>query len=306
MKGIKLVLITIGILAIVILAFLFLVGYLSPKNAGIQVDSKPASSVFIDGIQVGRTPYEATRTPGEIVLKLVPESTDKTLVPFETKVTVGSGIKTIVRREFGETEEKSSGEIISFEKIGGQDASLSLVSWPDAAQISIDGSVRGFAPYKISSIVAGEHQIIISAPGYQERTLSLKTYTGYKLTAVVKLAGGGGSIATPTPNPQSEENTQVTVVEILSTPTGFLRVRKEPSSGASEIGRVKPGQKFDLLEESDKKDWYKIEYEKGKEGWISAQYARKVSPSPTPTSKPSSTPKLSPTLTPKPTAKPGQ
>lgn len=67
-------------------------------------------------------------------------------------------------------------------------------------------------------------------------------------------------------------------VEILDTPTGFLRVRAEPGSTGEEVGRVNPGEFYSLLDEESVSStpWYKIEYETGEEGWISGQYADKT------------------------------
>lgn len=63
-------------------------------------------------------------------------------------------------------------------------------------------------------------------------------------------------------------------IEVTATPTGFLRVRQTPSTGGVEITRVSPGEKFALLEE--RSGWYKIKLSDGKEGWVSAQYAKKL------------------------------
>lgn len=268
---IGIILIVLGI--IIVGAALFLLGFLKPGSAGLLVESVPAATVFIDGEQVGRTPYEATRKPGEIVIKLIPQSFDEALVPFETKVTLMSGIKTVIKREFGDSEETSSGEVLSFEKIGGDSSGLAVVSIPNAAPISIDGATRGFAPYKTSSITPGEHQIIISAPGYFERTLSVKTIEGFKLTVVVKLAPNGEEVITE--EEEVEEPKQIEV-EILSTPTGFLRVRNEPSTLGEEIGQVKPGERYPYLDEDENTGWFKIEYEEGQEGWVSGQYVKKI------------------------------
>jgi uncharacterized protein YgiM (DUF1202 family) len=281
---IGIILIVLGI--IIVGVALFLLGFLKPESAGLLVESVPAAIVFIDGEQVGRTPYEVTRKPGEIVIKLIPQSLDEVLVPFETKVTLASGIKTIIKREFGDSEEASSGEILSFEKIGGNSSGLAIVSVPNAAQVFIDGASRGFAPYKTSSITPGEHKIVVSAPGYSERALSIKTVEGFKLTVVVKLAPNGEEILEE--EEEIEEPKQVEV-EILSTSTGFLRVRSEPSILGEEIGRVEPGERYPYLDEDEDTDWLKIEYEEGKEGWVSGQYAKKIeeskeepSPSPSP------------------------
>lgn len=64
-----------------------------------------------------------------------------------------------------------------------------------------------------------------------------------------------------------------TKVRITETPTGFLRVRKEPSTAAEEIGRAKPGEEYDVT--GQQSTWYKIDFN-GTPGWISSQYAEKV------------------------------
>lgn len=264
-------LVLLGIGLIVGLVF-FLLGYFRPKGAGLLIESNPLAAVYINGEQVGRTPLEVTREPGEVTVKLVPEGNGTPLAPFETRVTLVAGIKTILKRELAESEEASAGETISFEKVGGKEASIAIVSIPDAAQIAINGVVRAFAPYKTSSLVAGEHQIVVSAPGYKERSFSIRTLPGYKLTAVVKLASTGEKVKEEKP-PQEEVQT---LVEILPTPTGFLRVRDKAGTGGAEVAQVKPGERFLFLDEDTSLGWYKIEYEKGKEGWVSSQYAKKV------------------------------
>lgn len=291
------ILLILGALILLTGVGLFLIGYFKPKGAGILIETNPLATVFIDNVQVGRSRYEATREGGEVVIKLVPESNQKALTPYEAKVTLISGIQTVIRREFGQTSDEESGEIISFEKVSGNETSLAVVSLPDAAQISIDGATRGFAPYKTASIVPGEHQLIISADGYKEKILSVRTQEGYKLTAVVKLAKDINAVASPTPESQDDSSQQVTLVEILSTPTGFLRVRSEPSTLATEVAQVKPGEKYLFIEQDEKTGWFKIEYQKGKEGWVTNQYSKKTegvlsTPSPTPKTKASPTPFL--------------
>jgi len=312
-RTVILILLGLGILGGLVF---FLVGYFNRGNAGILVESTPGSNVYIAGEQVGRTPYEANLSPGEIVVKLIPDAADRALAPFETKVTLSPGIKTIIRREFGETEEASAGEIVSFEKVGDKEVSISVVSVPNSAQITIDGAVRGFAPYKTTSISPGEHSLVVSSQGYIDRTITVKAASGYRLTAVVKLKPSGESL--PEEKVEGEEVEKKIMVEILTTPTGFLRVREEASTLAKELTQVKPGERFPFLEEDTQDNWFKIEYEEGKEGWVTGQYTKKVevevgasgtpTPSPTKAASPSATitptKKPTPTLTPKPTATP--
>lgn len=63
-------------------------------------------------------------------------------------------------------------------------------------------------------------------------------------------------------------------VEVINTPTGWLRVREKPSLSAREVGRVNVREKLDLLGESG--EWYQIKTADGKVGYISAAYARKL------------------------------
>lgn len=304
----RLLIIGVVLVTLVVWGVIFLVRFLKPQNAGILIESTPPATVFIDGEQLGRTPFKETRKPGEIVVKLIPESLERPLAPYETKVSLAPGIETVVWREFGESDEISSGYIVSYERVGGKEAGLAVVSIPDAAQVQVDGTVRGFVPYKTSSITPGEHQIIVSSPGYLERTLTLKAVKGYKLTAVVKLAPSQELSEEEEPEEGEEERDEV---EILSTPTGFLRVRSGPSTANEEITQVKPGERFPLIGQDEKTGWFEIEYlpaqagEEGKTGWISNSYAKKVeesqvSPSPSPTT----TPVLTETATPTPTSEP--
>jgi len=288
------ILITIGISAFIGL-ILFLIGSLKQKNAGLLIESVPSAAVYLSGEQVGRTPFEAVLKPGEVVVKIVPDATDKALAPHETKVFLVSGIQTVIRREFGETEDTSAGETISFEKTGGKEINISVVTLPNSAQISIDGQIRGFAPYITSTLTGGEHSLLITSQGYADRPISVKAVPGYKLTAVVKLKPVTTQGLTTETEPEKPAPEKKTMVEILTTPTGFLKVRKTASTVAEEVARVKPGERFPFLEEDSQNNWFKIEYqpaqagEAAKEGWVFGEYAKKVevevgtSPTPTPT-----------------------
>jgi len=252
----------------------FLRSKLIPSQAGILVESNPESQVFINDESVGLTPVDINRKPGEVTIKLIPAADNKPLAPYETKVTLTGGVKTVVRRDFGPTDDESAGEIISFDPLGSREAVLSIVSIPDAAEIFLDDVSKGFAPLRIDSIGEGEHKVSLKAEGFKRRDVSLKAVNGYKLTLVVKLALDTQANP-PQAKPTAGEEKQV-LVEILKTPVGFLRVREEPSLSATEEARVEPGKKYPLLDTNKDGSWYKIEYEQGKDGWVSAQYAKKI------------------------------
>jgi hypothetical protein len=85
---------------------------------------------------------------------------------------------------------------------------------------------------------------------------------------------------TPTGTPKTTPTTGVSAdptkpyALIKDTPTGFLRVRSDAATTSSELARVKPGEKYSILDE--KSDWFNIQLEATKSGWISSQYAEKV------------------------------
>ena len=258
----------------------FLLGVARPKGAGILIKTNPQSSIFIEGELLGRTPYEEIRRPGEITIKLVPESFDMPLAPYETKVNLVSGVQTVIVWEFGESSEYASGEIVSFEKIGKDETALSAVTIPASSSVDVDGGMKVFTPYKTSSIAPGEHTLIFSSKGFIERPLRVKTVNGYKLTAVVQLARSTELTEEAVSEVKNEEVKKIEV-EILTTPVGFLRVRSEPSTIAEEIGQVEPGKRYSLVEEDDETGWYKIEFmtegiEETKIGWVSNTYAKKI------------------------------
>ncbi len=63
------------------------------------------------------------------------------------------------------------------------------------------------------------------------------------------------------------------VVEILSTPNGFLRVRSEPNTSSNEVAEVHQGEKYKFIKTDFKTGWYDIELSASMSGWISNVYA---------------------------------
>jgi len=260
----------------------------NPSTA-LQINTAPAANIFMDGKMMGKTPYLNNQLKaGEYTLKLIPEVTDTPLSFWEGKVKLNPGVLTLIDYEFGATENVSSGEILTLEK--GKDkkkAGLTVISNPDGAMVSVDGEMKGFTPITLEDISPGDHQILVSKEGFTEKQVKANAQGGYLLLANVKLAQEGVStVATPSGGPVSVTPTTSPVpqktstavgghqVTIKETPTGWLRVRAEASTTSEEIARVNPGEQYPLLDEKD--GWYQIEYETGKKGWISGQYATKL------------------------------
>jgi hypothetical protein len=278
MRTFKIVGITILSLGFLLAAALFFIGYFKPKPGGILISSQPAASVYVDGKMVGKTPYEGTYESKAISIDLVPEEDGKNYEPYKTRVTLVSGVKTVIRREFAEGEGGSSGDIVYFEKERGKTASLVVFADPDNSQVFIDGTAVGFTPYKSGNVTDGEHQVAIKSSGYIDRGISVRALTGYKLTIFVELAK-----VLEESKVEAVTSEIKTFIEILDTPTGFLRVRSEPGSAGREIHQAKPGEKYLFLEEDTETGWYKIQLEaptaglpNGRDGWVSNEYSKKI------------------------------
>lgn len=284
------------------------------KKAALSVNTSPRATVFLDGEHLGSSPYyNESLKAGEFVLKIVPESTGQALTPWEGRVSLSPGILTVVNRELGLTQDDSSGEILSFEPLADKNAiSISVVTTPDGAVVNLDGEPRGFAPLTLDNISEGDHILLVSSPGFKERTIKAKTVKGHKLIASVQLGrettppveeptGEETVEASPSPSPKVSPKPTATpkataspvptatpkaspkasptaslprpYVVIKSPDTGWVRVRSEPSTSGEELAKVNDGESFPLKDEQS--GWYKIEYDTGKTGWISGKYAEK-------------------------------
>lgn len=276
------------------------------KKAGLQVNvtNNEKASVFLDNISLGQTPFSSEDLkPGSHTVKLVPESGDKPT--YETTITLNSGNLTVVSWSFGKTLDESGGEVFELSKISNKSkAELSLVTSPDNIIVKIDGQSKGFSPLILDDLAEGAHALTLTAPGYVERTSSPKLVKGYRLTVTTKLAHestdiqlpetSGAPTPSPTPStkpsaksspkptikpsPTATSSAKVSVnvpfpyVEIQTTTTGWLRVRTSADSASAELAKLDVGTKVPYLNETAS-GWLKVEYEKGKEGWVSGQFA---------------------------------
>jgi len=252
-------------------------GLLRKRKAAILVETVPTAMVYIDGEAAGRTPYEGELVRKEVVVKLVPEGMEEPLLPYETKVVLTPGVKTIVRRALGKQEGESYGEEISFEKLPGKMASVAVVTEPDGARVYLNGDFKDVAPLKLGEVNPGVYQVTVGAEGYVERSFSVQVVAGYGVTVVVDLEQRAGDVQGEAAEGEDE---LVREVLIKNTPTGFLRVREEAGTQGKELMQVKPGERYQLLEESEGKDWYRIDLGDGEGGWVSVEYAEIVEQQP--------------------------
>lgn len=284
----------------ILLLSVFLAGcQLNPfaKKAGIQVTSHPDANVIINGKSVGKTPYYVENAePGNTSIQMSAIDSGQS---WEGKVNLVSGTLTTVHREFGATPDKSHSYTLSFEKLANsKDSSISIISLPPNATVSIDGKPAGFTPIT-SDVNPGPHVFSFTAPGYQDKIVNAAVQEGYRLVLNLTMATMD-IVPIPTPTPIATASATITpkpttaaitplpkqasssavmakpYVEILSTPTGWLKVRDTASTSGVEVAKVNPGDKFPYKELDSTNSWYHIEYIKGSWGFVSSQYAKLV------------------------------
>jgi len=269
----------------------------SPKEGELRVESTPAVSVFLDNKHLGQTPYRDKIQAGEYTLRLVPDSTTGDIAPWQDKISIGPNLLTYVNAILSESELSSAVDVLWLEKSVATKPELSVITNPDGASVVVDDVTKGITPLTVEDLTAGDHTLTITSSGFLTRTMKIKMTTGYKLIASLKLAlsatglpdaSASASVTTvsgtPTPTlksgskaASSSASTQIPAtpyVVIKDTPTGFLRVRMDPSTSATEAGRVNPGDKYHIYDEQT--GWYQISYDGTNKGWISGQYATKV------------------------------
>ncbi|HUQ85639.1 MAG TPA: PEGA domain-containing protein [Candidatus Limnocylindrales bacterium] len=251
------------------------------KKGALQVTSTPESKVYLDDKYIGQTPLckcesADTLKTGDYTFKLVPQ--DKSFSEYQEKITVSEGVLTVIDRKFG-NDSKSSGSVISLTPLKDKKSTeLLIVSIPSKSNIFLDNNEIGQTPFLFKNPTESDHALRVIKDGYTDKTVRIRTPLGYKLTVIMYLSTGDSSSidsVTPTASPSAALAPTLPVgqVVILNTPTGFLRVRVSASVAGSEIGRVAPGETFELV--SEQPGWYQIKLKNGQVGYVSSQYVSK-------------------------------
>ncbi len=279
------------LLLILIVLFAGFVGVkfflLDKKNevGQLKILSSPSASIFINNVVVGKTPFYDKYKVGDYIIKLIPEGTATDTASWQGKIFVYKNSLTYINRELGSSDISSAGEVLTVTKMEKAPSKVNLgeiyvETEPQGAIIYLDNDEKGVAPLILEEVVQGEHELSVFLPGFLRRTQKINIEQGYRINASFKLAidpQAKTSLNKTTETKPASASAEITntknKVVIKETPTGWLRVREEPSINASESARINPGEKFDLLDEQS--GWYQIEYEAGKKGWISAEYASK-------------------------------
>lgn len=262
-KSIFLILVALSILVLIlrfgIKPLTNLLGY--QQKAGVKITSTPQALVSINGREVGTTPYQdESLQAGEYNIRL---SVNK--ASWAGWVKLNKGTLTVVNRELAENVASSSGEVLTLTAGYG----ANITSAPSSAEVTINGKPFGQTPLAIANLTSGEHNFLISHDNYLKRSIRAFVPEKYALNLEVDLAISELDLTAVTV-PSALTSTKLI---IKTTPTGFLRVRDQPSLKGKELTRAPSGSQLEIVEEV--RDWFKVKLPDGQEGYVLAAYVEK-------------------------------
>ncbi|OGB77093.1 hypothetical protein A2476_01260 [candidate division CPR3 bacterium RIFOXYC2_FULL_35_7] len=259
----------------------------------LKIISSPTASVFLNSTVIGKTPFEDKYKVGEYLLKLIPETSATDTASWNGKINIYKNSLTYVNRELGSSDIASAGEIFTTVKMtkkpsNAESGEIYVETEPQGAIVTLDNDEKGVAPALMENVFRGDHELSVFMPGFFRRTQKINVDSGYRVNAVFKLAidqsssfAKESSDKTKTASSSGSVSSK-TYVKIRDNPQGWLRVRIDGSIDASESAKVKPGEKYEFLDE--KTGWFKIKYNDNKdglisgdftEGWVSSEYSTK-------------------------------
>lgn len=232
------------------------------QKTGISVFSTPDSAtVFLDGKEVGKTPFENK----DLEVKQYLVKLDKDGVGWQGNIKLTPQTMAIINRDLAHDQASSSGEVLTLDRGRG----VTVISSPNSAEVEIDGKSVGKTPISVN-LASGEHTLVISHPNYLKRSIKATLPAGFNLTISTDLALSEVDLTTVS----APVITQTQEVVVKTTPTGFLRVRDLASLNGKEIAKVNTGEKLILLEEVA--GWDRVRLSNGTEGFVSLSYVEKV------------------------------
>ena len=268
---------------------------LNKSPAGLDINTTPTATVFLNGKNVGNTPYsDKSLSAGPYTVKLVPETGVAGLESYETKVTLAGSVSTVISHTFAVADTDAQGYTLSLQQDPTGKTAISIISDPDTVTVTIDGTPHGFTPLSNVEIAPGSHQVNVVSPGYVAENVNVNTVKGYNLVINIKLASQTISLspatpATPSamtspipsplvsakpsssPSPSPTPEVAKPYVVVNQTGTGWLRVRKDASATSDELGKANVGEKLPYLGVTTDTGWFKVEFE-GQPGYVSGQY----------------------------------
>jgi hypothetical protein len=147
---------------------------LKPSEGSLEIVSEPpGAKIFIDGNEIGESPFLAAIRPGQYAIRVLMEG----YLPFEEKVDVQGK----ERKKISAVLSKPVGELI-------------VRTQPPGAAISIDGRPAGITPYEGRGLPPGTYKIRIEKEGYGTWEGVLAVIPGRKVDVPIELKARVGDL----------------------------------------------------------------------------------------------------------------
>jgi hypothetical protein len=143
----------------------------APANGVLSIQSSPSDAkVTIDGVEHGRTPLQASVTPGQHTIVIESGGASRTLT-----AAVAANAVTAQYIELLQTP---------------QTGTLSIHSEPSGARVTVNGKPAGQAPVVLSDIAPGDHEVLVESEyGALKQTVAVAP--GAHASLVVPLSATG-------------------------------------------------------------------------------------------------------------------
>ncbi len=251
----------------------------------IRIVSEPsAATVYIDGSEVGQTPFSsAAITNGDYELKiaLAGYESETVRINIQKDYTLNVSVKlfpypvTPIVPMFEGSENLYNISINNPEVTSDTQAWVKgIIYWNQTRGINLDNVGINkemlfdyFIDYK-GGIFDANGNAILTQEDYQ-RLINLKRGAYLGTTEIEGLTPEAKQALETLKNLGVEAIANMSAT-IKPTPLGWLRVRETPSLNGKELTKVNSGETFDTLAQEG--DWVKIKVSETLEGWVSATY----------------------------------
>ena len=130
----------------------------------LKIVSSPTTSIFVNSVVIGKSPFEDKYKVGEYVLKLIPEGVATETASWQSKIKIYKNALTYVNRELGTSDTTSAGEIFTTTKMdkspkNAASGEVYVETEPQGAIVYLDNDEKSVAPVALSDVLKGEHEL---------------------------------------------------------------------------------------------------------------------------------------------------
>lgn len=239
------------------------------------ISDPPQAAVFIDDVEVGKTPYSSTAlTDGEYNLKISKAGyeTQNARIKIQKNFKLNVSIKLFLLPVSDKPVLLENSKVIYDLSSDNNSLVLDIPAWVKGASYwirtrNVIPKYAYFLDY-LGNIYDPSAKLLSSADPVVLKEGEFVGYLGRKSDQGMSKEASAAAVRI------SGAETSLYKVQINKTALGWLRVRSAAGLNSTEIGRLNSGDQVDVLKET--KGWLEVRMPNGTNGWISGSYVTKV------------------------------